>query len=122
MNTFPKGTRVFYWLCTRPIVYATIQSSSRMPDGTQILVSKDDYGETVTLLTAGVTLSSTFWPCPHLFVFDEHRDTETSAHSVIHEMSNPLLARPPFFASRLCLFVKYEYTHQVPMATMIHQW
>ncbi|EDR02933.1 uncharacterized protein LACBIDRAFT_331942 [Laccaria bicolor S238N-H82] len=60
MNTFPKGTRVFYWLCTRPIVYATIQSSSRMPDGTQILVSKDDYGETVTLLTAGVTLPTNF--------------------------------------------------------------
>ncbi|EDR10976.1 uncharacterized protein LACBIDRAFT_316028 [Laccaria bicolor S238N-H82] len=58
MNAFPAGTRVFYWCSTGPIIYATVQSSSRLPDGTQLLVIKDDNGETVTLPAAGVTLVS----------------------------------------------------------------
>ncbi|EDR05303.1 uncharacterized protein LACBIDRAFT_303084 [Laccaria bicolor S238N-H82] len=58
MNAFPTGTRVFYWCSTGPIIYATVQSSRRLPDGTQLLVIKDDNGETVTLPAAGVTLVS----------------------------------------------------------------
>ncbi|EDR11782.1 uncharacterized protein LACBIDRAFT_313536 [Laccaria bicolor S238N-H82] len=58
MNTFPAGTRVFYWCSTGPIIYATVLSSSRLPDGTQLLKIKDDYGELITLPAAGVTLVS----------------------------------------------------------------
>jgi len=56
---------------------------------------------------AATSESSTFWPCPHLFIKDEYRDTGMSAESVAHEISNLPFARP------LCLFVEDEHTRRV---------
>ncbi|KIK06588.1 hypothetical protein K443DRAFT_674247 [Laccaria amethystina LaAM-08-1] len=58
MNAFPAGTRVFYWSSIGQIIYATVQSSSRLPDGTQLLLIKDDAGEVVTLPAAGVNIAT----------------------------------------------------------------
>ncbi|KAF8228921.1 hypothetical protein L208DRAFT_1402881 [Tricholoma matsutake] len=55
MNAFPAGTRVFFWASNAQIVYGTVQSTSRMPDGTQVLVIRDDSGRTVSLPAAGIT-------------------------------------------------------------------
>jgi len=55
MNAFPEGTRVFFWDAKSQIVYGIVQSTSRMSDGTQILVIKDDTSTIVTLPAAGVT-------------------------------------------------------------------
>ncbi|KAF8879973.1 hypothetical protein CPB84DRAFT_284102 [Gymnopilus junonius] len=37
MNNFPPGTRVFFWTSEGEVQYATVRSSDRLPDGTQIL-------------------------------------------------------------------------------------
>jgi hypothetical protein len=37
MNAFPNGTRVFYWDGNGAIKYGTVESTSRMVDGTQVL-------------------------------------------------------------------------------------
>lgn len=55
MNAFPSGTRVFYWGANGEINYGTVQSTSRMADGTQILVIKEDSGKNTTLPAAGVS-------------------------------------------------------------------
>ncbi|KAF9001896.1 hypothetical protein BDQ17DRAFT_1426191 [Cyathus striatus] len=54
MNAFPAGTRVFYWAANGQTVYGTVQASNRSPDGTQVLVIRDDNGATVHLPAAGV--------------------------------------------------------------------
>ncbi|GLB35087.1 hypothetical protein LshimejAT787_0206520 [Lyophyllum shimeji] len=55
MNPYPAGTRVFFWANNAQIVYGTVESTSRMPDGTQVLVIKKDGGGTVCLPAAGIT-------------------------------------------------------------------
>ncbi|KIL69622.1 hypothetical protein M378DRAFT_156847, partial [Amanita muscaria Koide BX008] len=50
-----EGTKVFFWDAKSQLVYGTVQSTSRMSDGTQVLVIKDDKGTIVTLPAAGVT-------------------------------------------------------------------
>ncbi|KDR81475.1 hypothetical protein GALMADRAFT_134911 [Galerina marginata CBS 339.88] len=56
MNAFPAGTRVFFWTSNGDVEYAVVQSSSRLPDGTQILVLKlEGKDKTATLPAAGVT-------------------------------------------------------------------
>jgi hypothetical protein len=37
MNAFPNGTRVFYWDVNGTIKYGTVESTSRMTDGTQVV-------------------------------------------------------------------------------------
>jgi hypothetical protein len=34
MNAFPNGTRIFYWDVNGTIKYGTVESTSRMGDGT----------------------------------------------------------------------------------------
>ncbi|KIM49262.1 hypothetical protein M413DRAFT_21514 [Hebeloma cylindrosporum] len=56
MNAFPNGTRVFFWTSNGDIEYASVVSSSRLPDGTQILVLKlESADKTATLPASGVT-------------------------------------------------------------------
>ncbi|KAF8969926.1 hypothetical protein BDZ97DRAFT_1915034 [Flammula alnicola] len=56
MNAFPAGTRVFYWTSEGEVEYAVVQSSSRLSDGTQILVLKiEGQDKVATLPAAGVT-------------------------------------------------------------------
>ncbi|RDB20949.1 hypothetical protein Hypma_011465, partial [Hypsizygus marmoreus] len=55
MNAFPAGTRVFFWASNAQIVYGTVESTSRMSDGTQVLVIREDGGKTVCLPAAGIT-------------------------------------------------------------------
>ncbi|KIJ69584.1 hypothetical protein HYDPIDRAFT_36619 [Hydnomerulius pinastri MD-312] len=45
MNAFPNGTRVFFWTACGEIKYATVQSTSRLADGTQVVVVAIDGGE-----------------------------------------------------------------------------
>ncbi|OJA13035.1 hypothetical protein AZE42_04390 [Rhizopogon vesiculosus] len=42
MNAFPNGTRVFYWASSGEIKYGTVHGTSRMADGTQIVVVSVD--------------------------------------------------------------------------------
>lgn len=55
MNTFPAGTRVFFWGALSAVVYGTVQSTDRLPDGTQIVRIQDDDGKAFTLPAASVT-------------------------------------------------------------------
>ncbi|TFK76590.1 hypothetical protein BDN72DRAFT_891621 [Pluteus cervinus] len=55
MNAFPAGTRVFFWGANAQIVYGVVQSTSRLPDGTQVLVILDQSGQTLSLPAASVT-------------------------------------------------------------------
>ncbi|KAF9239588.1 hypothetical protein BU15DRAFT_74444 [Melanogaster broomeanus] len=45
MNAFPNGTRVFFWNAGGEIKYGTVQSTSRLTDGTQVVVVAVDGGE-----------------------------------------------------------------------------
>ncbi|KAF8136164.1 hypothetical protein EV363DRAFT_1395307 [Boletus edulis] len=45
MNAYPNGTRVFFWTSAGEIKYGTVQSTSRLADGTQIVVVALDGGE-----------------------------------------------------------------------------
>ncbi|KAF9231082.1 hypothetical protein BU15DRAFT_82854 [Melanogaster broomeanus] len=45
MNAFPHGTRVFFWNAGGEIKYGTVQSTSRLTDGTQVVVVTVDGGE-----------------------------------------------------------------------------
>ncbi|KIJ92314.1 hypothetical protein K443DRAFT_113780, partial [Laccaria amethystina LaAM-08-1] len=51
------GTRVFYWVSNGHIIYATVLSSSRLLDGTQLLDLRDDAGKTVTLPYGSILFS-----------------------------------------------------------------
>ncbi|EAU88334.1 hypothetical protein CC1G_05100 [Coprinopsis cinerea okayama7 len=55
MNAFPPGTRVFFWQSTGEVIYATVQSSTRLQDGTQMLTLKADDNRVMTIPAAGVT-------------------------------------------------------------------
>jgi len=55
MNAFPNGTRVFYWDVNGTIKYGTVQSTSRMTDGTQVVNVKVDGGSTVSLPVSSVS-------------------------------------------------------------------
>ncbi|KAF9532314.1 hypothetical protein CPB83DRAFT_891051 [Crepidotus variabilis] len=58
MNAFPPGTRVFFWTSSGEVEYAIVQSTNRLPDGTQILVMKiEGKDQIATLPAAGVTLA-----------------------------------------------------------------
>lgn len=45
MNAYPNGTRVFFWTAAGDIKYGTVQSTSRLADGTQVIVIDLDGGE-----------------------------------------------------------------------------
>ncbi|EGN96052.1 hypothetical protein SERLA73DRAFT_141188 [Serpula lacrymans var. lacrymans S7.3] len=45
MNAFPNGTRVFFWGSNGDIKYGVVLSTSRMGDGTQIVVIQLDRAE-----------------------------------------------------------------------------
>ncbi|KIM71161.1 hypothetical protein PILCRDRAFT_17322 [Piloderma croceum F 1598] len=55
MNTFPDGTRVFYWDVNGTIKYGAVESTSRMTDGTQVVNVKVDGGITVSLPVSSVS-------------------------------------------------------------------
>ncbi|KAF8654177.1 hypothetical protein AX16_003706 [Volvariella volvacea WC 439] len=55
MCPYKAGTRVFFWGATAQTIYGTVQSTSRLPDGTQILVIQEDGGRVVSLPAASVT-------------------------------------------------------------------
>ncbi|KAF8054490.1 hypothetical protein FPV67DRAFT_1682573 [Lyophyllum atratum] len=55
MPAYPTDTRVFFWACNGCVVYGNVKSTSRMPDGTIILIIKTDEGRTVCLPAAGIT-------------------------------------------------------------------
>ncbi|KIM87539.1 hypothetical protein PILCRDRAFT_815075 [Piloderma croceum F 1598] len=56
MNAFPQnGTRVFYWDVNGTIKYGTVESTSRMTDGTQVVNVKVDGGTTVSLPVSSVS-------------------------------------------------------------------
>ncbi|KAF7778835.1 hypothetical protein Agabi119p4_3180 [Agaricus bisporus var. burnettii] len=54
MNAFPAGTRVYYWTPTGATIYGTVQSSSFLEDGTQILTIVEDSGRICTLPAVGI--------------------------------------------------------------------
>ncbi|PPQ68278.1 hypothetical protein CVT26_006194 [Gymnopilus dilepis] len=57
MNNFPAGTRVFFWTSEGEVQYAVVKSSSRLQDGTQILVLQlEGSNKTITLPALGVTI------------------------------------------------------------------
>ena len=55
MNAFPNGTRVFYWDVNSMILYGTVESTSRMTDGTQVVNVKVDGGSIVSLPASSVS-------------------------------------------------------------------
>jgi hypothetical protein len=55
MNAFPNGTRVFYWDANGTIKYGTVESTSRMTDGTLIVNVKVDGGSIVSLPVSSVS-------------------------------------------------------------------
>ncbi|EDR07043.1 uncharacterized protein LACBIDRAFT_299345 [Laccaria bicolor S238N-H82] len=54
-NPYPKGTRVWYNMSIGGLMFATVDSTGRLPDGTILLTIIDDDGERVTLPACGVT-------------------------------------------------------------------
>ncbi|EDR12909.1 uncharacterized protein LACBIDRAFT_323739 [Laccaria bicolor S238N-H82] len=48
-NPYPKGTRVWYNMCSGGLMFATVDSTGRLPDGTILLTIINDDGERVTL-------------------------------------------------------------------------
>ncbi|KAH6918721.1 hypothetical protein BKA70DRAFT_1416700 [Coprinopsis sp. MPI-PUGE-AT-0042] len=48
-------TRIFFWASTGQVVYAAVESSSRLTDGTQILVLRTDDNRVITMPACGVT-------------------------------------------------------------------
>lgn len=52
MNAFPAGTRVWWWPSSGDVLYAVVESSSRLPDGTQILVLKLEGKDEIATLPA----------------------------------------------------------------------
>ncbi|KAF8797895.1 hypothetical protein BYT27DRAFT_7124309, partial [Phlegmacium glaucopus] len=55
------GTRVFYWTSNGDVEYAVVESSSRLPDGTQILVLRPEGKDKITTLPCALlTYSSLF--------------------------------------------------------------
>ncbi|EDQ98391.1 uncharacterized protein LACBIDRAFT_336000 [Laccaria bicolor S238N-H82] len=48
-NPYPKGTRVWYNMSSGGLMFATVDSTGRLPDGTILLTIIDDDGERVTL-------------------------------------------------------------------------
>lgn len=55
MNAFPNGTRVFYWDVNGTIKYGTVESTSRMGDGTQVINVRVDGGSLVSLPVSSVS-------------------------------------------------------------------
>ncbi|KAI6025404.1 hypothetical protein BKA83DRAFT_3384621 [Pisolithus microcarpus] len=45
MNAYANGTRLFFWTAAGDVKYNTVQSTSRLADGTQIIVIDIDGGE-----------------------------------------------------------------------------
>ncbi|KAF5330863.1 hypothetical protein D9619_005861 [Psilocybe cf. subviscida] len=57
LTILQAGTRVFFWNAQGVCEYAIVQSSSFLPDGTQILVLKIEGREKTSVIpAAGVTL------------------------------------------------------------------
>ncbi|KAF4614940.1 hypothetical protein D9613_002931 [Agrocybe pediades] len=56
MNAFPAGTRVFFWTSNGDVEYAIVQSSTRLTDGTEVLILKlESSQQTATIPAIGVT-------------------------------------------------------------------
>ncbi|KAJ6484026.1 hypothetical protein C8R45DRAFT_1075322 [Mycena sanguinolenta] len=49
MESFPAGTRVFFWNKTGKAIYATVEQAVRASDGTVVVHLKDDSGQRVSL-------------------------------------------------------------------------
>lgn len=45
MNAYPNGTRIFFWTSAGEIKYGIVQSTSRLADGTQVIVIELEGGE-----------------------------------------------------------------------------
>lgn len=59
MNAYPAGTRVFFWTSNGECQYATVDSSSRLADGTLVLVLKVDGKNELATLPAGTVAKVT---------------------------------------------------------------
>jgi hypothetical protein len=55
MNTFVNSTCIFYWDVNGTIKYGTVQSTSRITDGTQVVNVKVDGEEIVSLLISSIS-------------------------------------------------------------------
>ncbi|KAK0222412.1 hypothetical protein IW262DRAFT_1494009 [Armillaria fumosa] len=55
MSIFVIGSRVFFYDSAGHLTRGVVQSTSRMADGTLMIVIKRDSGETVTLPAAGIS-------------------------------------------------------------------
>ena len=55
MNAFPNGACVFYWDVNGTIIYGTVESTSRMTDGTLVINVKVDGGSVVSLPASSVS-------------------------------------------------------------------
>ncbi|KAH7929800.1 hypothetical protein BV22DRAFT_1125522 [Leucogyrophana mollusca] len=56
-NVHPNGTRVFFWASGGEIKYGNVQSTSRLADGTQIVVVLVDGGGNASLPYGNLTSS-----------------------------------------------------------------
>ncbi|KAK0466676.1 hypothetical protein IW261DRAFT_1520578 [Armillaria novae-zelandiae] len=55
MNMFPAGSRVFFYDSTGQLVRGVVESTSRMADGTQMVVIRRDNGVIMTFPSASVS-------------------------------------------------------------------
>lgn len=55
------GTRVFYWCSTGPIIYATVQSSRRLPDVSLLVASIFFFNLNKPLISGNTTLGQQRW-------------------------------------------------------------
>ncbi|KAK0452832.1 uncharacterized protein EV420DRAFT_682847 [Desarmillaria tabescens] len=49
MNMFPAGSRVFFYDSTGQLVRGVVESTTRMADGTQMVIIRRDNGGIMTL-------------------------------------------------------------------------
>ncbi|KAK0436172.1 hypothetical protein EV421DRAFT_1833317 [Armillaria borealis] len=54
MNVFPAGSRVSFFDSNGQLLNGVVQSTSRLSDGTQLVLIKRDSGGTITLPAASV--------------------------------------------------------------------
>ncbi|KAI5981615.1 hypothetical protein EDD15DRAFT_2203726 [Pisolithus albus] len=57
LNAYPNGTRVFFWNAAGDIKYGTVQSTSRLADGTQVVVINID-GALVELVLSRIPVGA----------------------------------------------------------------
>ncbi|KAH7909256.1 hypothetical protein BJ138DRAFT_1127816 [Hygrophoropsis aurantiaca] len=54
-NVYPNGTRVFFWDTFGTIKYGNVQSTSRLSDGTQVVVVLVEGGGNASLPVSSVS-------------------------------------------------------------------